>query len=152
MWGGHGSFAWILNIWNKKKTKNKHEGSRTRERMWVPEPVGGHVSNALWCHYIEDVLRIRFLISPPNHSDWFLVWVLAAAAFLLLLVPTLRPHLSVWLRAERPEVRDEALLVSYSSWCNREQLRSKLPSSGIIPAHAINEVIVLDYKICIFKT
>lgn len=61
-------------------------------------------------------------------------------------------HLSVWLRVERLEVRDEAPFVSYSSWCNREQRGSKLPSSGIIPAHAINEVIVLDYKICIFKT
>lgn len=66
--------------------------------------------------------------------------------------PKLRPHLSIWLRVGRLEVRDEAPLVSYSSWCNREQPGSKLPSSGIIPAHAINEVIVLDYKICIFKT
>lgn len=66
--------------------------------------------------------------------------------------PKLRPRLSVWLSVGRLEVRDEAPLVSYSSWCNREQPGSKLPSSGIIPAHAINEVIVLDYKICIFKT
>lgn len=66
--------------------------------------------------------------------------------------PKLRPHLSIWLSVGRLEVRDEAPLVSYSSWCNREQPGSKLPSSGIIPAHAINEVIVLDYKICIFKT
>lgn len=66
--------------------------------------------------------------------------------------PKLRPHLSIWLRVGWLEVRDEAPLVSYSSWCNREQPGSKLPLSGIIPAHAINEVIVLDYKICIFKT
>lgn len=66
--------------------------------------------------------------------------------------PKLRLHLSIWLSVGWLEVRDEAPLVSYSSWCNREQPGSKLPSSGIIPAHAINEVIVLDYKICIFKT
>lgn len=73
-------------------------------------------------------------------------------ALVFLVPPKLRPHLSIWLRVERLEVRDEAPLVSYSSWCNREQPGSKLPSSGIIPAHAINEVIVLDYKISIFKT
>lgn len=79
----------------------------------------------------------------------------AEAAFYNFHVPhsrKLQTHLSSWLRVGWVEVRDEAPLVSYSSWCNREQPGSKLPSSGIIPAHAINEVIVLDYKICIFKT
>lgn len=77
---------------------------------------------------------------------------LSLTAFPFLILPKLHPCLSIWLRVGRLEVRDEAPLVSYSSWCNREQPGSKLPSSGIIPAHAINEVIILDYKICIFKT
>lgn len=40
----------------------------------------------------------------------------------------------------------------HPSWCNIEQPGSVFLGTGISPTHPINEVIVLDYKICIFKT
>lgn len=120
---GQGSFAWILNILDKKKKTTVVGLMKGLEFENLDEDAYGLKKlYALWSYYLTKMLMIRFSISQSSHSEAIRAFFTFSGSSVPLVSnvcmsvlqqsvpapPELRPHLSVWLRVERLEVREEA--------------------------------------------